>query len=751
MSNSVFRLLAGVIPSSRDRRLPRACRADAAVGRNPAGGMSCAITEPLEARRLFAFTTLTNGSGDGTVTMGVDAYGSFGSNTTAGDALFDPVGLATAGGTTFESGVYFSILDNFLTESAFGNFSAPLPPIAFLSTTGNTAVSSFTIAGMFIELTQTLEPATAAGSVLHQTYVIRNDTIAPQSFQMIRHLDGNLFYDGPADLDFGGVSVNERTLFEFDTAVFPTQSTAYLGITASGDGEPGGFTVQPFPFRNRLVAANGILDTDLNQVNGDADNNRLTDAGDDVTLTLADTFTVDPDASVTYTTTTIFSQGTPQQILNPGLVQFSAPTYTVDENAGTATITVSRVQGDEGAVSMDYAVTTGTATAGTDFTPVTGTLLFADQQTTATFTVSILDDTIGEGDETIELTLTNPQGGVAEGAPTTATLTIVEDDLSVLFVDTAYTVDETSGVATLTVERTGPTTGTASVNFLAADGTATAPSDYLPTAGTLSFAVGQRTATITVPIIGDFLDDEADEAFTVTLQPGPVGAALGVNTVATVNIMNVDRPPSIYDITAHAPNNRIQALFLKFNDEMLIGPAIDPANYRLFRHTDRPLGGSPARQAVPIRGVRYDSGVRTATIIPMRPLKNNVFYEVYVRGTGDNGVVGANNEGLDGNFDLFPGEDFVGYFGRGNRLTYNDFEGDRVQLGTTRGGMIEVFRDATRDARTVRYVGAAGGAVFGKVAPQRRVGDRVTDINTLVLNGAQSHLPSDVFRVAYQL
>jgi hypothetical protein len=748
MSNAVFRLLAGVLPSSRDRRPSRARRAAA---RHHAGGVSPTMTEPLEARRMFAVTTLTNGSGDGTVSLGVDAYGAFGSNTTAGNALFDPAGPANPGGTTSESGVYFSVLDNFMTESTFGNFAPPLPAIPFLSANATSAVSSFTIGGMFVTLTQTLAAATAAGSVLNQTYAIRNDTIAQQTFQMIRHLDSNLFFGGAANLDFGGVSVNQRTLFSFDTAVFPTQQTTYVGITASGDGDPAGFTVQPFPYRNRLVAANGILDTDLNQVNGDADNNRLTDAGYDVTTTLADTLTVEPNATVNYTTTTIFSQGTPRQILNPGLLQFSAPTYTVDESAGTATITVSRVQGAEGPVSVDYAVTGGTATAGSDFTPVTGTLLFADQQTAATFTVPILNDTIGEGDETTLLTLTNPTGGAAAGATTTSTLTIVEDDRSVLFVPNTYTVSETSGVATLTVHRTGPTIGSVSVNYLASDGTATGPSDYVPTSGTLVFAEGQRDATITVPIIGDFLDTEGAETFTVTLQPGPVGADLGVQTVASVGITNVDRPPSVYDITAHAPNGRIQALYLKLNDEMAPGRMIDPSNYNLFRLTDRPLGGPGARQAVPIGAIRYDAGVRTATIIPTRPLKNNVFYEVNVRGTTDNGAVAANNEALDGNFDLVPGEDFVGYFGRGNRLAYNDFEGDRVRLGAAGGGVIEVFRDVTRDARTVRYVGPAGGAVFGKVAAQRRGGDHVTDINTLVLNGAQSHLPSNVFRVAYKL
>ena len=747
MPNAVFRLLAGMVPASRERG---SSRARAAVVR--AIPAPVATAEPLETRRLLAVTTLTNGTGDGAVTMGVDAYGSFGSNTSAGDAMFNPVGPEASQGTTFESAVYFSVLDNFLTESAFGNFTPPLLPITFLTTSATTATSSFTIGGMFIELTQTLQPATATGSILNQTYTVTNQTIATQTFQMVRHFDGQLFHTGTFGIDFGGASVNGQTLFQFDNALFPDVSTPYVAITSTGDGVDSGFTVQPFPYRNRLVAANGILNTDFNEVEGDFNGDRMTDTGYDVTLTLADTFTVDPGFSVTYTTTTVFSQGAPVAVLNPGVTSFAVDNFTVNENAGTATVTVRRTNGDEGAISVDYITTAGTATAGVDFTPVSGTVLFADEQTTATFTVPIIDDLVGEGDETILLGLSNPLNGAALGTPSTATLTILEDDLALLFSPKDWTFSETDGVATLTVLRTGPTTAPASVQYATVPGTATAPDDFIPTSGVLEFAAGQRTALITVPIVGDFNDTEQTERFTVDIA-NPNGAALGVFTTATVDIENVDRPPSIYDITAFVPDGRrITALYLKLNDEMVPGPMLDIANYRLFRYVDRPLGGDGARKAVPIREVRYSAELRTATIIPKRPLKNNVFYEVSVRGTGDNGVLSSDNLALDGDFNLFPGDDFIGYFARGNRVTYNDHEGDRVQLGTINGGVIEVFRDATRSARTIKFVEPTppGAAIFGTVQRTRRAGDNVTDINTLDLNGAQSHLPSDKFRVSYK-
>lgn len=743
MPNAVFRLLAGMNPSSRDRA---PSRSRAAV-KPRAPGAARAVAERLEERRLLAVTTLNNGAGDATLSITVDAYGSFGSNTTAGDAFYNPIGPATPQGSTYESGVYFSLLGNFLSESNFGGPGPALPPIAFTSVTGTTAVSSFTVAGLSIGLTQTLLPATATGSNFSQTYVITNSTVAPATFQMIRHVDGDLFFFGSFANDFAGASVDGRVLFEFDTATDPSQSTAYLGITASGDGAPAGFTIQPYPYRNAIVAGNGIIPSDLNEVSGDLNGDRLTDTGYDVTISLADLFTVAPGASVSYTTTTIFSQGSPLAILNPGVFEFSSPTYSVDENAGTATITVNRTQGDIGAVSVDYVVTPGTATAGVDYTPVSGTLLFADRQTTATITVPIIDDLIGEGDETLTLGLTNPQGGAVVGTPSVATLTIVEDDLAVLFVPQSYTVDETAGVATLTVLRTGPTTAPITVRFATADATAISPSDYLQTAGLLEFGVGQRTALINVPVISDFDDVEQTETFTVTLS-APTGAALGVFTVATVEVLNVDRPPSVFDITAFAPSGRIEALYLQVQDPLRPERVLDASNYDLYQHTERSFNSQSARRRVAISTVQYNAEVKTITIRPKSVLKSNVFYEVVLRSTTENGIISTSGEPLDGNFDRVAGDgistadDFIGYFGRGTRLQFFDHDGDRVRLGATGGGVIEVFRDITRDARQVRYVGAvpATSAIFGRLTPSRRNSDRATIVNTLLLNGARSFL-----------
>jgi Calx-beta domain-containing protein/WD40 repeat protein len=118
-------------------------------------------------------------------------------------------------------------------------------------------------------------------------------------------------------------------------------------------------------------------------------------------------------------------------VFQPGQVQFSAATYSVNESGGTATITVTRTGGTGGVVTVDFATSDGTATATQDYTPASGTLTFNPGVTSQTFTVPILNDTLDESDETVNLTLSNPTGGATLGTPGQAVLTIIDDDAEI--------------------------------------------------------------------------------------------------------------------------------------------------------------------------------------------------------------------------------------------------------------------------------------------------------------------------------
>ena len=106
----------------------------------------------------------------------------------------------------------------------------------------------------------------------------------------------------------------------------------------------------------------------------------------------------------------------------------------MNENGGSSTITVTRTGGSDGAVGVGYATSNGTATAGSDYTARSGTLSWANGDSeNKTFTVPILDDSVYEGNKTVNLTLSSPTGGAALGSTSTAVLTIVDNDMPLTF------------------------------------------------------------------------------------------------------------------------------------------------------------------------------------------------------------------------------------------------------------------------------------------------------------------------------
>jgi WD40 repeat protein len=113
---------------------------------------------------------------------------------------------------------------------------------------------------------------------------------------------------------------------------------------------------------------------------------------------------------------------------SPGTLRFSTTSYTVNESGAIATITVNRVGGAEGTVTVKYATGNKTAIAPGDYTAETGTLTFDDGETSQSFDIQIVGDSVFEPNETLTLALLTPTGGARLGVPRIATLTIVNDD-----------------------------------------------------------------------------------------------------------------------------------------------------------------------------------------------------------------------------------------------------------------------------------------------------------------------------------
>jgi hypothetical protein len=230
-----------------------------------------------------------------------------------------------------------------------------------------------------------------------------------------------------------------------------------------------------------------------------------------------------------------------------GQIDFKSLRYDVSETDGQATVTVERLGGVGGAVSVDYETSDGSATAGADYTATSGTLNWAaGDSADKTFTVPVVWDGRAEGNESINLTLTNPGGGSDLGPATAAIVRIGDDGASgpVALNSSAYRVGEAAGVVTITARRPGGSLGgPVTVNYATSDGTAKAGADYTAAHGTLTFGPGEAAKSFTVHVTND-AGHEGDENFRVALSDARGGANLGSPAGASIAITDNDAAPA---------------------------------------------------------------------------------------------------------------------------------------------------------------------------------------------------------------
>jgi hypothetical protein len=220
---------------------------------------------------------------------------------------------------------------------------------------------------------------------------------------------------------------------------------------------------------------------------------------------------------------------------------------TVNEgNAGatTASFTVSLSAAATAPVTVNYATADGTAAAGSDYMNASGTLSFAIGQSSKTVAVTINGDTAVEADETLVVNLSAASGATIAKAQGTATIT--NDDVALPPPLPTLSIDDVAGnegnagtaAASFTVTLSAAAAGPVTVNYATADGTGTAGTDYLATSGTLTFAAGQTTKTITVTVNGDTAV-EPTETFSVTLSTpsaATIAKATGAGTITNDDV-----------------------------------------------------------------------------------------------------------------------------------------------------------------------------------------------------------------------
>jgi len=224
-----------------------------------------------------------------------------------------------------------------------------------------------------------------------------------------------------------------------------------------------------------------------------------------------------------------------------GTLRFATTSFNSFEVDTNATVLVIRVGGAAGTVTVDFATSNGTATAGLDYVATNGTLTFAPGRTNSYFFITLLPDALTEGGETANLTLSNPTGGalLSDG---NAVLSIFDHPIPLRFATNYFSGLEGTTNALITVLREGDADSKVTVDFATTDGTASAGVDYVATNGTLTFYPGQTNSSFPITLLPDALT-EGDETVYLSLS-NPAGGATLSQSAATLTILDVPPPPA---------------------------------------------------------------------------------------------------------------------------------------------------------------------------------------------------------------
>lgn len=250
-----------------------------------------------------------------------------------------------------------------------------------------------------------------------------------------------------------------------------------------------------------------------------------------------------------------------------GTLKFDESSFEVAEDAGSVTIRVERSGGEDGAVSVQYSTSNGSAVAGQDYTAASGTLSWGSgDESTKMFAVAIANDSTQEGGETFTIALSGATGGAAIDAERGSTTVVIlandggsggtggggddgdhdgddDDDGNtagtIKFDERDFVAVEESGKAVITVERSGGESGAVSIQYSTANGTATAGQDYTATSGTLSWAAGDESSkSFTVPLLNDSSAEGTETVVLVLSNPtggASVSAARGTAVLRIVD------------------------------------------------------------------------------------------------------------------------------------------------------------------------------------------------------------------------
>ena len=436
-------------------------------------------------------------------------------------ALFNyTVTINFGGGTATKGGIGFSYPDDYNGEQRTVSFLAGDVSKQFAVVTGNDIVmeddETFIV---------TLTSATSSNIITGDTAV---GTIINDDFGQV-----TVTADRP-NTNEDGSGNNGRFRIDLSEQI-NTGSTITVAYTLTGTATQG--AGQDYTISGNANINNGSSSTNINIlpnddvlkegnetviINLNSVNSSLYEIGTPSTATVT---IVDDDL---FTATIIASDGTATEATNV-------------TDTGTFTVSLDEVNNTGAPVVVNYTVG-GTATSGTDFTALAGSVTFANGQQNRNITVTPINDNNVENSETVIVTLGTGIGYILGPTATrTATVTIVDTDTFIAtVVSTVATANEnpvSNGTFTINLGSTNATGSPVVVNYTVS-GTATSGIDYNALSGSVSIANNQSSAVVTVTPINDTAV-EINETVILTLATGS-GYTIGAPNNASITIVSDD-------------------------------------------------------------------------------------------------------------------------------------------------------------------------------------------------------------------
>jgi hypothetical protein len=424
-----------------------------------------------------------------------------------------------------------------------GDVDLPAQSLTFAIAGGDDA-SRFTIDATtgvlsFITAPNFEQPADADGDNIYNVTVMVSDSGTPQLFATqavaVTVTDIN---EAPTIVSSDSASVTENTTVVLTVLAgdvdLPSQS---LTFAIAGGDDASRFTIDPATGVLSFITAPDF------EAPADSDGNNLYL----VTVKVTDNGTPSQFATQAIT---IGVTDVPAAIVS--ILKVADGTEANPASTGKFRVIQSAVSSADTVVH--YSIS-GTAVSGVDYSALTGTATIPAGQTSVDINVTVVDDTLVEGPETVAVTLTdlgmhNLETSLdAAPAHLTASVNIVDNDVSTLTISSPTITEGNSGSTTMTFVVSSPTAipGGFTVAFNVAN-ISTESNDYtLVTSSPLTFSgTAGETRTITVNVLGD-LNSETNETLAITLGtviPGSselassiISGAVGIGTIINDDIV----------------------------------------------------------------------------------------------------------------------------------------------------------------------------------------------------------------------